>query len=98
MVCVGCNVARYCGKAHQKQAWKNNGRVCHKMCPLLKQWRRVKKGKDTAESCDGLFKDFFESMHVVASPTEAHSDVVQANDQHASENGQESFECDGSVS
>ena len=61
-ICGGCKVAEYCSRAHQKQAWKK-GRLCHKViCPLQNHWRRVKKGKDTAESCDSLFNEFFESI------------------------------------
>ena len=62
--CGGCNVAHYCCRPHQKQTWKK-GRLCHRaMCPLFKRWRRVKKGKDTAESCIDLFNNFFDNMLV----------------------------------
>jgi tetratricopeptide (TPR) repeat protein len=78
MVCVGCHVARYCSQDHQRRAWKK-GRLCHKvMCPLLKRWRRLQKGRYTTDSRNAIFNDFFVVM--------LRSDVVNADEQHDSEN------------
>ena len=47
---------RYCNARHQRMAWKGETEQCsfgisHKgICPLLKQWRQVGKGKATVES------------------------------------------------
>ena len=58
-LCEGCHVTRYCSKGHQKQVWKK-GHLCHKvMCPLLKRWRWMQKGKDPGDSYDAIFNDFF---------------------------------------
>ena len=41
--CASCKVESYCGRKHQKLAWKNE-RICHKVhCPLLGYWRRAKQ-------------------------------------------------------
>ena len=77
MMCVGCHVARYCSQDHQRRAWKK-GRLCHKvMCPLLKRWRRLQKGNYTTDSRNAIFNDFFAATG---------SDVVNADEQHDSEN------------
>lgn len=51
MVCGGCRVARFCNELHQSMTWKGNPEhfsygIRHKdVCPLLKQWRYIKKGR-----------------------------------------------------
>jgi len=57
LTCGACGVARYCDKAHQEESWNcKKHHQSHKIvCPLLKRWRHVLKGKrgngETAEAC-----------------------------------------------
>jgi len=57
LTCSGCGVARFCNEDHQRMASKKGSgslrtAVRHKhICPLLKQWRHVVRGKAVAESC-----------------------------------------------
>ena len=53
LTCGGCGAGRYCNKAHQKMAWNGDGMLAkHKdICPMLKLWRQVVKGKVSAEDC-----------------------------------------------
>ena len=56
LTCGGCGVARFCDENHQRTASSKDGAlrkaVRHKdICPLLKKWRQVVKGKATAASC-----------------------------------------------
>jgi len=57
--CSDCKVSRYCNQEHQRREWSmTNG---HKrLCPLLKRWRQVTKGKDTPEACLLLHKSFLQ--------------------------------------
>ena len=51
MVCGGCRVARFCNELHQSMTWKGSPEhfsygIRHKdVCPLLKQWRLITKGR-----------------------------------------------------
>jgi len=56
------------------------------MCSLLKRLRRLDMGKDTTDSCDAIFNTFF-----AVTP----SDVVNADDQHDSENEEKIYLCEG---
>ena len=57
---------------HQRMAWKGEAEECsygitHKaICPLLKQWRQVAKGKATAESA-GLREAMVEYLRAAVS-------------------------------
>ena len=56
VTCSACRVARYCSKEHQKLDFRQGKEVRsfvdHKtLCPLLKDWRLVIKGKQTTAAC-----------------------------------------------
>ena len=51
LTCKGCGVARYCDKQHQRDDWAQKGSGHKLMCPLLKRWRHVHKGKESKEAC-----------------------------------------------
>ena len=61
---------RYCNAHHQRMAWRGETAgffhgVSHKgICPLLKQWRQVAKGKATVES-SGLREAMVEYLRAV---------------------------------
>ena len=60
--CSGCKVKFYCNRVHQKKNWR--GRFFdHKMlCPYLKRWRRVTKGKSTRDYRESIMNDFFDTI------------------------------------
>ena len=56
LICDSCSVGRFCNETHQQISSKRGDQhrkaVRHKnLCPLLKKWRHVAKGKATAEAC-----------------------------------------------
>ena len=63
---------RYCNAHHQRMAWKGEVEnfcygISHKgICPLLKQWRKVAKGKATEESA-GLRQEMVEYLRAATS-------------------------------
>ena len=63
---------RYCNAACQGRAWKGETiNFCYGMphkgiCPLLKQWRKVAKGKATEESA-GLRQEMVEYLRAAVS-------------------------------
>ena len=63
---------RYCNAACQGRAWKGEAEsFCYGMphegiCPLLKQWRKMAKGKATKESA-GLHQKMLEYLRAAVS-------------------------------
>jgi tetratricopeptide (TPR) repeat protein len=68
--CSICNVTRFCNKlcqkaSYTKQTWLNKGvMISHKnICPLLQQWRQLKKGNAAIEACVEQQMIFLETCH-----------------------------------
>ena len=59
--CSHCKAVRYCNIDHQRMSWIGDG---HKfICPLLRKWRRMAKGKEARESVRQDLMDFLTSAH-----------------------------------
>ena len=59
--CSHCKAVRYCNKDHQRMSWIGDG---HKfICPLLRKWRRMMKGKEARDSVQQDLVDFLTSAH-----------------------------------
>ena len=70
--CMGCHVARYCLREHQKLAHKNEtgssrGHIFpHKIvCPLWKRWRSVDRGEESAEDSRQDFLEFLAKINTL---------------------------------
>ena len=68
--CSVCHVSRFCNVECQKMAYKRNkiatGEmvVTHKqLCPLLREWKRVKSGRQSADACKSMFLNFLSDCY-----------------------------------
>ena len=64
VTCTECGVAQFCHAEHQKKAWR---RGCpffehRRMCPILKQWRRVMTGEVSKGECRQALMDLFDAQ------------------------------------
>ena len=80
--CSHCKAVRYCNKAHQRMSWIADG---HKfICPLLRKWRRMMKGKEARESVRQDLVDFLASEHppqslrLSASPQDTYTNLAKS--------------------
>jgi len=65
LCCSVCHVSRFCNVECQTQAYKKSMMACstmvvphRKLCPLLREWKQVKRRRQTAHSCSPMFVAF----------------------------------------
>ena len=77
LACGACATVRFCNEAHQKMAYKSESSLylmcpkaaLHKdMCPLLKKWREVSKGRASAEECMPDLRVYLQSSSFAVPP------------------------------
>jgi len=70
LCCSECHVSRFCNVECQKQAYKKSMMASlhmvvphRKLCPLLCLWKRVKRGRQSVESCAPLLASFLSDCY-----------------------------------
>jgi len=68
--CSVCHVSRFCNVECQTQAYKKSMMACstmvvphRKLCPLLREWKKVKRRRQTTESSASMFAAFLSEFH-----------------------------------